>query len=302
MNPNAGGLRRGGALVAIRSLVEGRGRLWVTKDEADLERVASEVVGTGASVVLFVGGDGTYYAGVTALHRASRGAPLPPMAFARAGTVSIVARNWGSAPNALGAVTHVLGSPAAWRITPRPTLEVTENDGPSRIGFTFGTGLVANFFEEYDKAGARGNAAAALLIARLFAGGLRRNAFSRRVLEPVPCRLVVEGTMHSATAWSLVLASVLKDVGLHHHVAHRAGEDLVRPHVVATTLRTRDLVLNWPRVLFGKGIADPSGVDRLVSEIQVQFTGGAGPYVLDGDTFRAETVTVRAGPTLTVVT
>lgn len=274
----------------------------MTRDGVELDRVARQIMHSPPSAIVLVGGDGTYLAGITALHQAAPEKALPPIAFARAGTVSIVARNWGSEKDAAATVRAVLEPRDTWTVTRRPTISVAERGGATRIGFTFGTGLVATFFDEYNRRGAGGNATALVLILRLFVGGLRGDSFARGILSPLTCRLTVDGVSHDASAFSLILASVLRDVGLHHHVAYRAGEDPERPHVIASVLPARDLALNWPRVLLGRPISDPNGLDRLAREIRVEFPNGGGPYVLDGDTFRAETVTVSAGPTIPVVT
>lgn len=274
----------------------------VTTSAEDLARAAERITRTGARVVVLCGGDGTYHAGVTALYHAAPDRPLPPIAFARAGTVSIVARNWGSSRDLLTTVRRAVGPEERWRLTRRATLAVSERGGATRIGFTFGMGLVASFFEEYDRRGAHGNAAAFAIVARLFVGGLRGDEFSRKILAKVPTRLVVDGEPHPESAFSLILASVLRDVGLHTLVAHRAGEDLERPHVVASVLPARNLALNWPRVVLGRPIADERGLDRLSRVTEIEFLGGPGPYVLDGDTFRAQAVTVRGGPPIRVVT
>lgn len=295
-------MQRPGCIESIRALVGSRGEVLVTTDPGELERAACRVMSSTAGVVVLCGGDGTYHAGVTALHRAAPDRPLPPIAFARAGTVSIVARNWGSARDMHSTVRRALGPRDAWKLTERATIAVSESGGATRIGFTFGAGLVASFFEEYDRRGAHGNVAALAIVARLFVGGLRGDTFAKKILAPVPSRIVVDGESHDASAFSLILASVLRDVGLHTLVAYRAGEDPTRPHVVASVLPPRGLALNWPRVVLGKPIADPNGLDRLAREARIEFLGGSGPYVLDGDTFRTEVVTVRAGPTISVVT
>lgn len=295
-------MQRPGCVDSIRDIVGSRGEVLVTRDPEELERAVCHVLSSAASVVVLCGGDGTYHAAITALHRASPERPLPPVAFARAGTVSIVARNWGSARDMRTTVRRALGPRDLWNVTERATLSVSESGGETRIGFTLGAGLVASFFEEYDRRGAHGNAAALAIVARLFVGGLRGDEFAKKILAPVPSRLVVDGEAHGAPAFSLILASVLRDVGLHTLVAYRAGEDPMRPHVVASVLPPRGLALNWPRVVLGKPIADPEGVDRLAREARIEFSGGPSPYVLDGDTFRADAVTVRAGPTIRVVT
>ncbi len=72
------------------------------------------------------------------------------------------------------------------------------SDDRVRIGFIFGTGLVARFFERYYESGAGGYAAAARIVARIFAGSFVADAYSRSVLEPLPCRLLVDGQVAGA--------------------------------------------------------------------------------------------------------
>src|SRR5205814_1907787 len=108
--------------------------------------------------------------------------------------------------------------------------------GETRIGFTFGTGLVAKFFREYERTGARGTWAALPLVLRVFTESFRTGSYADKILSPLPCRLTVESRQLTPSAFSLVIASVLPDVGLHMRVTYRGGEDARRPHLVASPL------------------------------------------------------------------
>ena len=271
-----------------------------TDDEEGLARAVERALEARSSPVVLCGGDGTYLAGMTALARAARGADLPPIAFGRAGTVSIVAKSWGARRDVVKSVRDIVERPAALRRIRRPTLAV-EADGDVRVGFTFGTGLVARFFAEYDAQGARGNGAALGMVVRIFADALRGGDYASKILSPLPCRLSADGRLLEPSGFSLILASVLRDVGLHMLVAHRAGEDPRRPHLVASPLPPRALAPQWPRVALGLPLVGRCNFDGLVDSFRVDFPDG-GPFVLDGDTFKAKSVVVRAGPEITVVT
>jgi hypothetical protein len=52
--------------------------------------------------------------------------------------------------------------------------------------------------------------------------------------------------------------------------------------------------------MLGKPLLGSENFDGLVESFRVAFPGESGPYVLDGDTFHAKSVTVRAGPTLQI--
>jgi len=121
---------------------------------------------------------------------------------------------------------------------------------------------------------------------------------ARRVLSPAPMRLVIDNRKHDSEAFTLIASSVVRDLGMHMLVTHRAAEDAKRPHLIASTLGMRASGSQFWRILAGKGLRDPRGFDGLVGEFSLE---GAGAYVLDGDLILAESVTVSAGPEIEVV-
>lgn len=294
-------MKRPSLALAVEHTVGARGRVFTTSSFEELDAAATEAVRLRASSVVICGGDGTYLATVTALVRAAAGTELPPLALARGGTVSIVARNWGGASDPVALARRILERPLSIRYVPRPTLAVTERGGARRVGFTFGTGLVASFFVEYERAGASGNRTAAVIAARVFAESLVGGPFAARILSPLPCRITADGVELAPRAFSLVLSSVLRDVGLHLLVTHRASEDPSRPHLVASPLPPRTLGPQVFRVLLGRPLAGDGNFDGLVRSFTVEFEDG-GAYVLDGDMFHSKHVTVEAGPVIQVAT
>jgi diacylglycerol kinase (ATP) len=246
-------------------------------------------------VVVLAGGDGSYMAGVSALARSH--AVLPRVALAPGGTVCTVARNWGFRGDAAAYADRLLDAIAEDRAvsTPRPTLAVAE-----RVGFIFGAGLVARFIETYEQDGARGYGGAARIVARIFAGSVTGGRLARRVLSPVPCAVEVDGRAAPFERVSLVCASVVKNLGLHMMVCHRAAEETKRFHVVATPLGPAALGPQMPLVLAGRPLLGKH-VDTLAERLVLRFREGEGAWVLDGDLLRGDRVEVRAGPVLTVL-
>jgi diacylglycerol kinase family enzyme len=277
-----------------------------TTSLAELDAAVRAIAQRGTSRVVLSGGDGTFMAGVTALARAFGEDHLPEVSFLPAGTVATVARNWGAA-SARGDLAERLARLLAHRgaALSRPTLRVRAERGEDReerVGFIFGTGLVAGFFDRYYAEGARGLGGAAKIVARIFAESFWGGAYARRVLDPMPCSIEVEGRALDPKAFSLVCAAVVKDLGLHMEVTYRAGEDPQRPHLVASPLSARQLGPRAPLVLAGKRIGGAGHFDDLVGDFAVRFPAGVtGRYVLDGDMLRAEVVRVSAGPLLRVV-
>jgi hypothetical protein len=122
------------------------------------------------------------------------------------------------------------------------------------------------------------------------------------VLERQKGSLSVDGRIESTDTWSLVLASVLPDVGLHFLVAYRARESPPSFHVVASGLGANALGRQMPRVLVGKPLRGEPRVDTLALSVDWVFGEDGGAYVLDGDVFHATVVRVSAGPALTLLT
>jgi diacylglycerol kinase (ATP) len=292
--------------VAIVDAARGVGaRVHETRTLADLDRAAEVMAQEGATAVVLAGGDGSTMAGVTALRRAF-GEVLPPVAIAAAGTVGVIARNLrdGGGERDPVALVRAVGRGEVRETMTTPTLRVHDDAGGDRVAFIFGTGLVARFFEVYDAAPRQGLGMAGWLAGRAFAGSFVGTPFARRMLSPVGATLRVDGVPCSsrsrAREWSLVLASVVRDVGLGIRATYRAGERADRFHVVASTQSPRGLAMQVPRVLTGRAMAGIDAVDALVAELQVTFDTPDG-YVLDGDALRAREVRIEAGPVVRVL-
>jgi diacylglycerol kinase family enzyme len=265
-----------------------------TFDPRDLDPIAP-VLAAEAKAVVLAGGDGTYTAGVTALSRAGR---LPPIAFAPGGTVSTTARNWGLGGDLASYASRLLDAIAEDRAvrTERPSLRVRD-DEHERIGFIWGAGLVARFFDAYYAQPRAGYVGAAAIVARIFVGSPFGGVLARRVLTPVPCEVTIDGVVQPAHGYSLMVSSVVRDLGLHMHVLYRAGEDAERVHFVASPLGAPLLGPQMPLVLMGKRLRGRGHVDALVREARVRFAA-PDAYVLDGDVHTTREVTVRPGPRL----
>ncbi len=273
-------------------------RVHETYTLADLDQVALDLSSRGTDGVVLVGGDGSHMAGVSALARAF--GALPPTGLAPGGTVCTIARNFGVRGPA-GAYSRRLVEAAASghaRIEHTATLRVRDDQGREHVGFIFGAGLVARFFDVYDRSARRGRLTAAGIAARVFAGSLIGSSFARRILDPTPCAIAIDGATHASREWSLVLASVLRDVGLHLRAAYRAGEVAGRFHVVASGMAPSALGRQLPRVLAGRPLRGEPRVDDLARSVRLRFAAGLGSYVLDGDVFRAHEIDVEPGPDL----
>jgi diacylglycerol kinase family enzyme len=253
LNRNAGRFKKSPRLVdAITRAVGDRADVFATSSPEELAEAAELIVRANASPVVLCGGDGTYLASITAIAAAAGQRPLPSFVLVRSGTVSTVARNWAGPKDALSTVRRVCARPDSLVPTTRPTLAIYDDAGRRHIGFTFGTGLVANFFVEYEKRGAAGNRTALAIVLRVFAESFTSGPLATRILSPLPCHITADGASLGPSAYSLVVCSVLRDLGLHMLVTYRGGEDPSRPHLVASPLSPGALGPQWPLVALGK--------------------------------------------------
>ena len=296
-------------LDALRGVCGGQAEVHATSNLGELKEICGEIHCRGTDLIVLAGGDGSHMAGLSALWRAFRQADLPRMALLPGGTVATVARNWGMRGNPVLRMGELLKHKGELRAIERATLRVEVNAddtsspaSPAEVGlgFTFGTGLVANFFSIYYASGAGGYATAARVAARTFVESFYGGAFAARVLAPTSCLVEVDGRALASHAWSLICASVVSDLGIGMRVNYRAGQDLSRIHLVASCLSPRALGPRAPFVLAGRSIGGPGHFDDLVPSFSVRFDH-EGPYVLDGDMFQAHQVRVSAGPRIRVV-
>lgn len=304
-NTNARAYRRDpGLLSAIRRVSSSRAEVHATQHVDELEDIARRIAHRGSSLVVLSGGDGSFMAGVTALWRAFGVQPLPQIALLPGGTVATVARNFGMKGSPAALLERLLRNPQNLPTRRNATLRVRQTLGDQtieRIGFIFGTGLVARFFDLYYADGARGINGAARITARIFIDSFYGGPYAKRVLTPMPCTIEANGSRLSGDRWSLVCAAVVRDLGLGMKVNYRSAERLDRVHLVASQLSPRSLGPRAPLVLLGKPIGGAGHVDDLFENFVIRFDPD-GPYVLDGDVLRAAEVHVSPGPVLDVVT
>jgi diacylglycerol kinase (ATP) len=304
VNPRAHGLADGGSLRAsiLDAASRGRARVHTTMSLGDLDRAARDIAALGTTGVIVAGGDGTHMAALSALARAF-GPDLPAVGLAPCGTVSTVARNLGARGDAQEWTSRLVDATCAGaaRRRPQSTLRIRDDAGGERIGFIFGAGLVARFFDVYYALPHQGRTSAALIAARVFAGSFFGSAFARRVLEPAVATLSVDGCVVPGRAWTLLVASVVRDVGLHLLVTYRGRERDDAFHAVASGLPPRRLGPQLPRVFAGRPLRGEPCIDAVVRSLDVRFDARPDRYVLDGDVFAARAVHVGVGPLVTLL-
>ncbi len=301
VNANSGRhLRHPATVQKLESLCGDRATLFPVTSHAALEDQVSQLPNCPGLQVGILGGDGTHMRVMSAFCRVLGPSRLPSIVPVPFGTVSTICRRWGAGTSPWRVLSAWLDrQPMA--ITRRESLSVTINEADHFVACTVGTGLVAQFFEHYESVGTPGLASAARIAAQSFFGSFVSSSLARTIMRPLECIVTVEGQPVSARTFSLIVSSVFKNVGLGIKVTFRAGDEPNKIALVSSSLPARKLGPQFWRVLTGRPLVDPQGINSLVSEWSLEFDPG-GPIVIDGDRLNVRRLHVKPGPTWSVLT
>jgi len=245
------------------------------------------------------GGDGTLMRVMSCLNRVLGPDALPVLVPIPFGTVCTTCARWNAGRAPWRNLRAWLSHPALI-LNRQRTLSVTL-DGTEHIGCTVGAGLVAQFFEHYESAEAPGVGTACKIAVKSFLGSFVSSPFSRSIMQPTECQLLVDEQTVPMRHFTLIVSSVFKNVGLGIQVTYRAGNDPERIALVSSSLPARQLGPQFWRVLTGRALRDPNGVDRQVKQWTMRFRGTSS-IIIDGDRLTAHSVAVRPGPVWSVLT
>ena len=299
VNRGSGKLLRNERLYrGVTSLCDGRATLKAVTNDDELIRAVRELPPGPNLEVGILGGDGTHRRVMSALHAVRGQTNLPLLVSIPFGTVNTTNRRWQGQGAPLRAFENWLDrEPLILRR--QRTLSITLNEDTELIGCTVGTGLVAQFFEAYETAGG-GPTTAARIAVQSFFGSFVSSKFSRTIMRPTRCRISVDGRRAEPTEFSLVVCSVFKDVGLGIKVTYRAGNAENKIALVTSSLPASKLGPQFWRVLSGRALRDPQGIDCLAREWAILFDD-RGPLIIDGDRFNVKCATIRPGPVWSVL-
>lgn len=255
----------------------------------------------GIDLLAVCGGDGTIHHTLTAALREYDSTPVPPFLHLRAGTMNTVANGLGvargTAESLLGRVLEQRRSGAPLRMREKNLIRVCGG-----YGFIFGCGVVANILGAYYEGGDTGPRKAAKVVGHWIASAFAGGDFSKRLLRPAPGRLSVEGEEVPGPPPTIVLASTVRDMGLHFKVAYLADRGIDQFHLMAGPVGPFRILKNFPQMLLGRDLSLPQlSVDRLVARARFSPTERVA-YVVDGDLYETDgPIEITTGPRLRVV-
>lgn len=276
VNRRAGGvLRRPGLASDLARLLGSRGEVEVVGDPDELAHVLNRGRAEGIDTLGICGGDGTNMRTLTALASTWRGLAWPRIALLRGGTVNTAATNLGTSRRATTQLAHLLQA-SDLRVRTMPLLRVN-----GRIGFIFGSQLVARVMDEY-YAGATGPLGSAALAVRIVTSAITRGALARRLGARETVDVEIDGQPKGRFDVVGLVAAVVAAPAVGMRATHRGGED-GGFHLVVTE-RAPSLIAREVARLWAGLPVRALCVDTVARSAMLE-TSAVTRYTLDGDMF-----------------
>jgi diacylglycerol kinase (ATP) len=305
-NPRAGRNKRDpGAPERIKRQLGDHGVVAAPRSIDELNRVAEDFRRQRVSVLGIAGGDGTNHVTLTGFHQVYGDEPLPTVALLRGGTMNTVADSLGLPRGRTEGlldrlVRRYLETPASLPAFEQWTLDV---DG--KLGFLWGTGVVAGFLHEYYATGTPSPWTAVKILSRGIGSAVIRGPMVRRMTRPIECEVETDTGEHwPMRSYLSVAAGTIRDIGLGFKPFHRAGEVRGAVHLLGIHTSPLGFVVDLPRIHDAAGMLPGKSTDALVRRAVVRTREAPLRYMIDGDILespRAET-TLRIGPVVKIAT
>ena len=283
VNANAGATRRNPTLPErLRAAAEGRAELFITHDEAELQRTAENLAAREVQQVGVVGGDGTASTTLTALWRAYGEQRLPDVAFLRGGTMNTVALSLGiSWRPPVQLLKRALRSWSGHaRYVERPAMQVGD-----RLGFLFGTGMMAGYLSEYYEQG-NGHPTpitAVQVLGKSVLSAITGGGTFARICRTDDLEVHHEGGVWESRNYITVGAGTVAQVGLGFRPFYRSSEDHRRFHLLAIKGTGMQIARDLPSVWLGRGMRPETAYETTTPWAELRSSRGPFGYFVDGD-------------------
>jgi len=276
------------------------GRVVAPSSSDALAVEAHNVAQEQPSIIGIHGGDGTVHWTLTALLRAYGDRPLPSLVLLPGGTMNVVASSLDVAAKPEKLLAQLAADQragAAPELVRRHCLKIKDE-----YGFVFGTGLIANFLEEYYAKGEYGACRALWVLARSVSSEAVGGSYSRHIFRRFQGRVWVDGQVLPWNALLGVGAATVPEVGMGFRMIHRAGEHPHRFGVLAMHSSPLALTLDLAAVRQGRGISPKRAWSEVATRVVIEPDGPETLYTVDGDLYRARgNLNIDLGPELSFV-
>ena len=283
----------------LKAMLRGKGELFHTGHVDELTALAEHCLKRNLPVLGINGGDGSFHAVLTAFVNVYGHRPLPRFLLLRGGTMNTVARSLGLS----GTPDSVLKSWLEWekrgkvRVVRQATLKVNNH-----YGFIAGTGGVTRFLDAYYQGGRTGALKAIGLIATLVPGAVFGTETVREMFRAVPMTVFHEGRDLGKQAYTAVLASTVREVGLGFSLTARCYEKPGAFHLIAADIPPLSLVPRLFALWTGKNPDHPGFLHHGPSRRVVVRSPGPLRWMMDGDMYEtSEPLEFSQGPVVEII-
>lgn len=287
----------------MSSILGNRGRGAQPSSRAELVEEARRFRDEAIDILAVNGGDGTLHVVLTAFMEAYEGAPLPPVALLRGGTMNTIAGGLGVRGKPAELLASLLArthTDSTLRIAERSILLIEGGEKPE-YGFLFGNGLLSNFLAEYYRAADPSPFDAAWLLIRAVASATYGGALIKRLSAPALCRVEVDGVAWPPDRYLAVTLGTVDDIGFGFRPFVQALRHPGRMHAIGFACSAWRIVMAMPGLRFGR-LPSSSDIHSAVPERVVLSSAAAMPFMVDGDFHPAGTsITVSVGPRIRFV-
>ena len=303
VNPSAKSNRTSPSMTKrLATMMQGRGLYAESPSLNSIEGIAQDFKQQGIDILAIGGGDGTASYALTKFREVYDSSELPAIALLRAGTMNTVANGIGvrrGHPEQM--LRRLLEAAESGKGLRSKTMATLDMNG--QVGFITGTGVIPAFLKEYYDAGDSYPTpmTAFKLLSRAAAGALVGSSLSKKIADPIPFEVSVDGQSWPTTAYLTIGAATVPQIGLGFTPFYRSGEDSERFHVVGFTCSKVGFVRAlWP-IFQGKPTNPAYTHESLASQAVIRQLNGPTLYTVDGEVLSAEELVIGRGPTVDVV-
>ncbi|MBT3220350.1 MAG: hypothetical protein HN348_14790 [Proteobacteria bacterium] len=270
------------------------GSVCAPEDFDNLHLLTREFCERDIDVLCINGGDGTIHAAMTTMVRAYGDKPLPPVALLCGGTMNTIAKGIGIQGKPLPILEEVVSTykqKVDFVTRPRWLMKVDGN----RYGFMLGTGVFANYLEQYYE-GTPSVPWAMWVLARgvlsAFVGGIH----IRRMMRRHHGVARADDETWPRTEWAAVAAGTVDQVGLGFSPFYECLENPGKMHAVGLGSRPVQLVMELIPAIRHQPLQHPDNFSKVCVSLTLTANEQV-TYMLDGDFYRGKnTLTVEIGP------
>lgn len=267
-----------------------------------LRSEARTVLERGYRYVAINGGDGTNHQVLTAFGEVSEERPLPRICLLRGGTMNNVTDSLGirgTPMSILGALCEAVAAGSEQQVKRRAMLRVSDGE-VERLGFIFGTGLMANFLKAYYAEGSTSPWTAGWMAAKVCASVAVQGRIFKKLSNKENHTIHTDGNFWLDKDLFCLMCATTEEVGLGLSPFTNAGRHPDRFCALAIEGPLLSIVTALPAIWRAAPMTMRGFEERLAQRLDLQLPRKF-DYSIDGDLYAAERLTLSLGPVLELV-